>query len=237
MRLNKMNVTKTRLPLNLQLFAEGDGGAAGQQSQGQGQQQSQELQQSEPTFTQAQLNAMLSNEKKTSRAALLKQLGFEGDTAFDDLSTLLNEYNEQKRKGNTELQNAQSDLAKLNKKVDALTKANNVLECQVKAMKIGVKTEAVEDVVSIALAKVTDTKDFGAVLAELKTNSLYAGFFGDTDQQQQQNQQQQQGTGNPAHGGNRSKGGKAQTLAERLAEKNKQGAGQQKNNEFSYFKN
>lgn len=217
-----MENIKNRLKLNLQLFA--DGGEGGQEGQQQQQQHKQE--QETKSYTQQQIDEMLKGESNNAINNLLKQLGFDGDNALDDMKKAVKAQQEAQRKNNTDLENAQNDLAKEKTKAEQAEQKANLLECKVKAMQLGVKPDAVDDVTTIALSRVTKEKTFDVVLNEMKSNALYESFF--TLNEESENNGG--GTGNPVRGKKKVTG---QTYAERKKAAEKEKA----KKEFNYFKN
>lgn len=209
---------KTHMKFGLQFFAEpgeggqgGDGGEGGQGNQNPA---------GGKTFTQEQVNAMMANEKRTARNALLKELGYEvkdGAKAADVVATvkgILDQGKTQQQLDKEAKDNAESA------KAAAETKANN-LQAQVDAMKAGVKPDYVDDAINLLLPRVTEDKPLTKLLEEYKTK--YPNWFGESGGSN--------GTGgstNPA----RNKGGDIGGMGKRLAQTNQ--PAQSKSN---YFKN
>lgn len=160
----------------------------------------------EKTFTQAEVNAMMAREKSQGRASVLKELGIE-DTknAKESLAAYKKWVDDQK----TDLQKAQEKATSEEKTrletEGKLAAANNSLT----ALKAGVSPKYLDDVVALASARVTDKKDFGAVVEEMKTT--HSMFFGED--------QNNAGTGHLPNGGQGS--GKTGALGKRLAENSK----------------
>lgn len=170
----------------------------------------------EKTFTQAEVNAMMAKEKSQGRMSVLKELGIE-DTkhAKESLAAYKKWVDDQK----TDLQKAQEKATSEEKtRLEAESKlaaANNSLA----ALKAGVNPKYLDDVVALASARVTEKKDFAAVVEEMKTT--HSMFFGED--------QSSAGTGHLPNGGYGS--GKAGDLGKRLAEGSKRN-----NGNSSFFK-
>ena len=220
--MNKEAETKFRI--GLQYFAEpGEGGAAGGEgaagadgaagaggnSSGTG----------AKTFTQEQVNAMMANEKRTARNALLKELGYEvkdGAKAADVVATvkgILDQGKTQQQLDQEARNKAEGDLTA------EKTRANN-LQAQVDVMKAGVKPEYVDDAIAMLMPRVTEEKPLSKLLEEYKTK--YPAWFGAATAPS--------GTGgstNPP----RNKGGNTESMGKRLAQQNKPAT------KSSYFKN
>ena len=207
--------------IGLQFFAEG----AGEQQNAQNQQTPSQETQSKPTsaqdntqqsqtdgkqYTQEQLNSMMAREKRTARQALLKELGYDtkDDKSFGDA---LAEIRKNLDAGKTQQQlDREAKQQAENKLKEAEAKASR-LELKVAALAAGVKADAVEDVITLAVSKIDENTTIDKVLADFKTK--YPAFFGETTTGR--------GTGSPTNpprkGGNTSEG-----MGKRLAQTNKQ---------------
>ena len=148
--------------MNLQLFADGGEGNQNTEPQQEGQNQQQEK-----TYTQAQVNAMMANEKKQGKNSILRALG---------IATV--EEGKQKMQKASENQTDEEKAAELlntaNKKADEAERRALTAERKLAVISKGVKPEFADDVVFIAGSKVSDAKDFDAILESMKeTHSFY----------------------------------------------------------------
>lgn len=199
--------------MNLQLFgANGEGsdgeGAGNANQQNNNQQNSNQNNQNsdggagEKTYTQAQVNAMLANEKRQGKQAILRALG-------------IKDVNEGKSKMQQQQQTTQQQLDEENQAAQLLSNARQAqveaeqraqaAERKLAVLKLGVRPEYVDDVVFIASGKATDSEDFNAVISGMKeTHSFYFvqdnnssqnnnGTGGNTNFKKQQQQQEQAG--------------------------------------------
>ena len=199
--------------MNLQLFgANGEGSGsegAGNAAQQNGNQQNsnQNNQNSdggagEKTYTQAQVNVMLANEKRQGKQAILRALG-------------IKDVNEGKSKMQQQQQTNQQQLDEENQAAQLLSNARQAqinaearaqaAERKLSVLKAGVRPEFVDDVVYIATGKATDAEDFEEVVTAMKeTHSFYFmqdnnsnqnnnGTGGNTNFKKQQQQQEQAG--------------------------------------------
>ena len=150
--------------------AQNQGQQQGQQQQNQGQQQD-----TGKNYTQAQINAMMANEKRTARQAILKELGFEfkDDASFDETikgikSTLDAGKTEQQRdkeakdKAEGEAKDANARAAAAEMKVSALT--------------AGVNPTRLDDMILLAQAKIAKGQTADQAFADLKKD--YPDAFG-----------------------------------------------------------
>lgn len=187
--------------MNLQLFGENGEGSGGEgagnaNQQNNNQQNSNQNNQNsdggagEKTYTQAQVNAMLANEKRQGKQAILRALG-------------IKDVNEGKSKMQQQQQTNQQQLNEENQAAQLLSNARQAqinaearaqaAERKLSVLKAGVRPEFVDDVVYIATGKATDAEDFEEVVTAMKeTHSFY--FMQDNNSNQNNN-----GTGGNAN--------------------------------------
>ena len=199
--------------MNLQLFGangenSGSEGAGNTAQQNSNQQNSNQNNQNsdggagEKTYTQAQVNVMLANEKRQGKQAILRALG-------------IKDVNEGKSKMQQQQQTNQQQLDEENQAAQLLSNARQAqinaearaqaAERKLSVLKAGVRPEFVDDVVYIATGKATDAEDFEEVVTAMKeTHSFYFmqdnnsnqnnnGTGGNTNFKKQQQQQEQAG--------------------------------------------
>ena len=199
--------------MNLQLFGEngegsGSEGAGNTAQQNSNQQNSNQNNQNsdggagEKTYTQAQVNVMLANEKRQGKQSILRALG-------------IKDVNEGKSKMQQQQQTNQQQLDEENQAAQLLSNARQAqanaearaqaAERKLSVLKAGVRPEFVDDVVYIATGKATDAEDFEEVVTAMKeTHSFYFvqdnnsnqnnnGTGGNTNFKKQQQQQEQAG--------------------------------------------
>ena len=188
--------------MNLQLFGEngessGSEGAGNTAQQNSNQQNSNQNNQNsdggagEKTYTQAQVNVMLANEKRQGKQAILRALG-------------IKDVNEGKSKMQQQQQTNQQQLDEENQAAQLLSNARQAqinaearaqaAERKLSVLKAGVRPEFVDDVVYIATGKATDAEDFEEVVTAMKeTHSFY--FMQDNNSNQNNNN----GTGGNAN--------------------------------------
>lgn len=126
------------------------------------------------TYTQEQLNAMMANEKRTARNAILKELGFDikDDKNFKDTMKNIKDTLDA---GKTQAQrDAEAKAAAETAKDEAEAKATK-LEMKVAALAAGVNPDYLDDVIVLAQAKVSETNTVDKVMEEFKTK--YPAFF------------------------------------------------------------
>lgn len=122
----------------------------------------------EKSYTQEQLNAMMANEKRTARQALLKELGFDikDDKSYKDtikaIKSTLDAEKTQSQLDSEARERAESE------KAEAEAKASK-LEMKVEALSAGANPEYLEDIIVLAQSKVDENTPIGKAMAELKT--------------------------------------------------------------------
>lgn len=166
----------------------------------------------EKTFTQEDLNRVGKQEKESGRKAVLKALGFEDEQSAKEAITKYNEYLE-------------SQKTEEEKKSEALTTAQNSAkaseqralraEAKVTALTLGANPDGLDDLITLALTKVTDDKDLESVMKEMQGNSTFSSFFTKTENEEERNKRKT-GTGNNVGTGNTGSGN-GNSLASRLA--------------------
>ena len=147
-----------------------------QQNQGQqGQQQQGKQQESGKTYTQAQINSMMANEKRTARQALLKELGFE---VGDDQSYQTTVANIKKTldAGKTQQQLDQEAKTKAEGEAKDANARAALAEMKVFALTAGVKPDRLDDMIILAQAKIAGGQKADQAFADLKKN--YPDAFG-----------------------------------------------------------
>lgn len=214
--MKKRNFEK--LPMNLQFFAEGDGAddannnAGGAEDSNAGGQNNGEDQNSgnnsgEKSFTQTEVNNMMTKEKNEGKRSILKSLGFKTE---EEALKAIEGYNKFLESQKTEAEKNKEALDKANnEKANALKRATEA-ENKLAIYNAGVNNEYIEDVLAIAILKVTEEKNLETVLKEMKEDKKYESFFA---------KEISGGTGsNPGHGSNHNDGEKG--YGERLAKRN-----------------
>lgn len=148
-----------------------DGSEGGEGGQGTGGQ-------SGKTFTQEDVNRLLKNEKESAKKALLKELGVEdAKSAKEGLA----KYKEILDKDKTAAEKAGENLVAETKAKQEAEKRALLAEAKVEVLSAGCKPDYLEDVITLAMTKVSDDKDLATVVKEMKEGSRYSAFFGEFD--------------------------------------------------------
>lgn len=206
------------LHLGMQYFADGDGEGAGEGSTTAGDGASNNNPTENPaekTFTQAEVNRMMAAEKRQGRASVLNELGIDAKDK-DALAKLKQLIDDNKTEG----QKQSERLKELETTLSTAEQRAQKAEYKLAVLTMGCNPIYVDDVLTLAQSRVTDTVDFEAALKDVKTK--FPAFFGSTDP----------GTGNSqSHGRNDGKDTKPGSYGARLA------ANRPKASKSTYFNN
>lgn len=205
-----------KLGYNLQFFADETSGSSSaegsnddsngnneDQTQGNGDQSQSKDESGQKTFTQAELSAVAATEKKQGKQSILNMFGVKDEKTAKQQAEEFKKWQESQKTLETKLKDQESSLN------EATIRAQNA-ENKLALITAGVTPESIDDVLAIALLKVSDDKDLNTVLEDMKKEPKYKGFFGKSGSNGGSN-----GTGTPAgHQGTGS--GAKENLGERL---------------------
>lgn len=176
------------------------------------------------TFSQAQVNKMMTREKNQGRNAALKELGIDpkDSKAIAMVKALIESQKTDEQK------QAEKDAEAQNKAREAEQRAQ-VAEAKAEAMMLGVKTQYVDDVVTLALAKMAEDSDLKTIIGEFKTK--YPVWFGESDDKDGKDGKDdkgkgktgQKGTGSTVKSTEKEKDKETKGLGARLAAQRKSG--------------
>ena len=117
---------------------------------------------------------MMTREKNQGRSAALKELGI--DPKDSKMVAMVKALIESQK---TDEQKAAEKDAENQTKMNEAEQRAQVAEAKAEAMMLGVKTQYVEDVVTLALAKMTEDSDLKTIIGEFKTK--YPVWFGESE--------------------------------------------------------
>lgn len=174
---------KPFLPLNLQFFAEGgsddneggdDDGADDDDEGGEENDDNSDDSAEEKKFTQADMTATATREKKQGRKAAIKELGFKSEKeAKEEMA----EYRKWKESQLTPEQKQQKQLEDKEAEKSEAEKRAQAAEEKLAVVVAGVRKDSIDDVLAIARVKVTEEKTLDDVLEEMKKEDRYKSFF------------------------------------------------------------
>ena len=181
-------------------------------------------------FSQEQLNRMMTREKNQGRNAVYRELGInpKDSKAIAMVKALI-----ESQKTDEEKQKEKEDEA--TQKMNEAEQRAQLAEAKAEAMMLGVKTQYVEDVVTLALAKMTEDSDLKTIIGEFKTK--YPVWFGESEEDDKQKDKKQKtgqkGTGSSVKTSKKDeKNSEEKGLGARLAAQRKGGS-----KKFSYWGN
>lgn len=186
---------------------------------------------SSKTFTQEQVNKMMTREKNQGRNAALRELGI--DPKDSKMVAMVKALIESQK---TDEQKAVEKDAENQAKMNEAERRAQVAEAKAEAMMLGVKTQYVEDVVTLALAKMTEDSDLKTIIGEFKTK--YPVWFGESEDDDKNEKDKgkgkigQKGTGSSIKASKEDKDKEEKSLGARLAAQ-RRGTGKK----FSYWGN
>lgn len=171
------------------------------------------------TFTQDQVNRMMTREKNQGRNAVYKELGIDPKD-----SKTINMFKAFIESQKTDEQKASEKEAENQSKVTEAEKRAQVAEAKAEAMMLGVKSQYVDDIVTLALAKMTEDSDLKTIIGEFKTK--YPIWFGESSEEDENNNKDkgktgQKGTGSSVKTSKEDKGKEEKGLGARLAAQRK----------------
>lgn len=171
----------------------------------------------ERSFSQEQVNKMMTREKNQGRAAAFKEMGI--DPKDTKMVKMFQAFVESQK--SDEQKAAEKDIEVKNKQNEMEQRAL-VAEAKAEAMMLGIKAQYVEDAVTLALSKMSDDTDLKTILNELKEKySLW--FEADDDNSVKNNKSKtgQKGTGTSVKEANKKGGKDSNGLGARLAAQRK----------------
>lgn len=179
----------------------------------------------EKTFSQAQVNKMMTREKNQGRNSAYKELGIDpkDSKAIAMVKALIESQKTDEQKA------AEKDAEAQNKTREAEQRAQ-IAEAKAEAMMLGVKSQYVDDVVTLALAKMTEDSDLKTIIGEFKTK--YPVWFGESDDKDDKDNKDkgakdkktgQKGTGSTVKSSDKEKDKESKGLGARLAAQRKTG--------------
>lgn len=163
------------------------------------------------TFTQDQVNRMMTREKNQGRNAVYKELGInpKDSKAIAMIKALLDSQK-------TDEEKAAEEKAENQSKMNEAEQRAQFAEAKAEAMMLGVKTQYVEDVVTLALAKMTEDSDIKTIIGEFKTK--YPIWFGESENNDNNKSKTgQKGTGSTIKSSKENKGQETKSFGARLA--------------------
>lgn len=173
------------------------------------------------TFTQSQVSKMMTREKNQGRNAAYKELGI--DPKDSKTIAMFKAFVASQK---TDEEKAAEEEANNQAKMNEAEQRAQVAEAKAEAMMLGVKPQYVDDVVTLALSKMTDDSDLKTIIGEFKTK--YSVWFGESEEDDEKDKKEekagQKGTGSSIKNSNKEKKGEEKGLGARLAAQRRTGS-------------
>ena len=172
------------------------------------------------TFSQEQVKRMMTREKNQGRNAVYKELGI--DPKDTKTVAMFKAFIESQK---TEEQKAAEKESEAQNKMNEAEQRAQTAEAKAEAMMLGVKAQYVDDVVTLALSKMTEDSDIKTIIGEFKTK--YPVWFGESEEDDKDDKGKgkagQKGTGSSIKNSNKEKKGEEKGIGARLAAQRKSG--------------
>lgn len=178
------------------------------------------------TFTQAEVTAMMAREKHQGANSVYNALGIDPK----DTKTI-NMFKAFVASQKTDEQKAQEQQTQQTNALLAAERKATIAEAKAEAMMAGVQKQFVDDVITLAMAKMdsSDGADLNTILGELKTKyPVWFGQTSDEDDKQTETKKKtvgQRGTGNTVKTTSKDKNNNEQNLGTRLAAQRRKSSG------------
>lgn len=175
----------------------------------------------ERSFTQSQVKRMMTREKNQGRAAAYKEIGI--DPNDSKMVKMFQAFVESQK---TDDQKAAEKEAEARRQKEEAERKVAIAEAKAEAMMLGVKSQYVEDAVTLALSKLSeDNSDLKTILSELKEK--YGLWFEageeEDDDKKKSSKTGQKGTGSSVKDTKKKGGNESAGLGARLAAQRKTG--------------
>lgn len=174
------------------------------------------------TFSQEQVTKMMTREKNQGRNAAYKEMGI--DPKDSKMVKMFKAFVESQK---TDDQKAAEKESENQTKLNEAEQRAIVAEAKAEAMMLGVKPQYVEDIVTLALSKMTEDSDIKTIIGEFKTKyPVWFGESGDKEEDKKDNKGKtgQKGTGSSIKSDKKDNKEEAKGMGARLAAQRKSGA-------------
>lgn len=109
----------------------------------------------------------------------LNGLGYDEET----LKAIVSKHEKEEESNKTDLEKVQGQLKKATQMLTEERQTRMIAEAKLAAMKLGARPDLVDDLVTVAMSKVTKDKDVDAVISEIKSGNTGSVYFGTKEDQ------------------------------------------------------
>ena len=138
------------------------------------------------TFTQDQVTKMMTKEKNQGRNAAYKEMGI--DPKDTKMVAMFKAFVESQK---TDEQKAAEKQSEDQTKLNEANQRALIAEAKAEAMMLGVKTQYVDDAVTLAMAKMSEDSDLKTIIGEFKTK--YPIWFGESGDDKKEEEKDNKG--------------------------------------------
>ena len=124
------------------------------------------------SFTQSQVNKMMTREKNQGRSSAYRELGI--DPKDSKMVQMVKSFIESQK---TDEQKANEKELETQTKMNEAEQRAQIAEAKAEAMMLGVKAQYVDDLVTLALSRMSEESDLKTIIGEFKTK--YPVWFGE----------------------------------------------------------
>lgn len=129
----------------------------------------------EEEVKQQEQQTTIDTEKIKSEAVseYLKKLGYDDET----LEGIVAKHKQQEEENKTDLEKVQGQLDRVTKELVNERKSRMLAEAKLSALKLGAKKDLVDDLVTVAMSRVTKDKNIDAIISEIKAGTTGSVYF------------------------------------------------------------
>lgn len=142
------------------------------------------------TFTQEEVTRMMTREKQQGRNSVLKELGIKDPVKAKEELTSYKAFLETQKSEEQREKDYASEILEIQREAQEKT---DTAEAKVQAMILGAKADCIDDVIALAMSRITEGSEFNTLIAEIKTK--YPNFFNNPNDENNETKIGQHGTG------------------------------------------
>lgn len=145
------------------------------------QNQQQQNNTSNESIQQSQQQVNVEKVKSDAIQEYLRGIGYDDDA----LKEIVEKHKKEEEENKTDLEKVQLQLTKITKELVEERKARMLAEAKLSALKLGAKADLVDDLVIVAMSRVTKEKSINDVVMEIKNSTTGSVYFDENGSQQQ----------------------------------------------------
>lgn len=134
------------------------------------------------SIQQSQQQVNVEKVKSDAIQEYLRGIGYDDDA----LKEIVEKHKKEEEENKTDLEKVQLQLTKITKELVEERKARMLAEAKLSALKLGAKADLVDDLVIVAMSRVTKEKSINDVVMEIKNSTTGDVYFDENGSEQQQ---------------------------------------------------